>query len=45
MYSKKEIEELLDKMGLHIKNSIIHYPALEMTNVIFTDKHLPDEER
>ena len=44
LYSKKEIEELLDKMGLTYKKFYYPLPSCEMTNVIFTDKHLPDEE-
>lgn len=44
LYSKKEIEELLDEMGLRYKKFYYPLPNREMTNVIFTDKHLPDEE-
>lgn len=44
LYSKKEIEELLDKIGLTYKKFYYPLPNCEMTNVIFTDKHLPDEE-
>ncbi len=44
LYSKKEIEELLDEMGLRYKKFYYPLPKCEMTNVIFTDNHLPDEE-
>ena len=44
LFNKKEIEELLDNLGLKHRKIYYPMPDFQMTNVIFTDKHLPDEE-
>ena len=44
LYNKREIEELLDKYGLKFRKFYYLLPDAKMTNVIFTDKHLPDNE-
>lgn len=44
LFNKKEIEELLDEMNLTYRKFYYPLPNCEMTNVIFTDNHLPDEE-
>lgn len=44
LFNKKEIEELLDNVGLKHRKIYYPMPDFQMTNVIFTDKHLPDEE-
>ena len=43
LFNKKEIEKLLDNVGLKHRKIYYPMPDFEMTNVIFTDKHLPDE--
>ena len=44
LYNKREIEELLDKYGLKYRKFYYLLPDTKMTNVVFTDKHLPDYE-
>ncbi len=44
LYSRKEIEKLLNQIGLRYRKFYYPLPNCEMTNVIFTDNHLPDEE-
>ncbi|MBR1540670.1 MAG: hypothetical protein IJ629_05900 [Clostridia bacterium] len=44
LFCKREIEELLDKLGLVYRKFYYPLPDCEDTNVIFTDKHLPDAE-
>lgn len=44
LFNKKEVEKLLDKMGLIYRKFYYPLPDCDMTNVIFTDRHLPDEE-
>ena len=44
LYTRKEIEELLNKLGLIYRKFYYPLPDNNITNVIFTDKHLPDEE-
>lgn len=44
LFSKKEIEKLLDDVGLNHRKIYYPMPDCKMPNVIFTDKHLPDEE-
>lgn len=42
LYTKKEIENLLRKQGLINQKYYYVFPDYKVTNVIFTDKHLPD---
>ena len=44
LFNKKEIEELLDGVGLKYRKFYYPLPNYQIPNVIFTDKHLPDEE-
>ena len=44
LYTRKEIEELLNKLGLIYRKFYYPLPDNNITNVIFTNKHLPDEE-
>lgn len=44
LFSRKEIENLLDKYGLNYRKFYYPLPNYKMTNVIFTDSHLPDDE-
>lgn len=44
LYNRREMEDLLDSVG--IKNRKFYYllPDVETTNVVFTDENLPNEE-
>ena len=42
LYTRKEIENLLEKEKLIYQKYYYVYPSYRTTNVIFTDKHLPD---
>lgn len=44
LFNRKEIEDILDKNGLIYRKFYYPLPDWKMTNVIFTDKHLPDME-
>lgn len=44
LFNRKEIEELLDKNGLTYRKFYYPLPNSKMTNVIFTDSHLPDTQ-
>lgn len=44
LYNRKEIEDILDKYGLKYRKFYYPLPDCKMTNVIFTDNHLPDKE-
>ncbi len=44
LFNRKEIENILDKNGLIYRKFYYPLPDCKMTNVIFTDKHLPDRE-
>lgn len=44
LFNRKEIEELLDKNGLIYRKFYYPLPNSKMTNVIFTDNHLPDTQ-
>ena len=44
LFNRKEIEELLDKNGLIYRKFYYPLPDSKMTNVIFTDNHLPDTQ-
>lgn len=44
LFDRKEIEELLDKKGLTHRKFYYPLPNSKMTNVIFTDNHLPDAQ-
>ena len=42
LFNRKEIEELLNRLGLVHRKFYYPLPDCKMTNVIFTDEHLPD---
>lgn len=44
LFNRREIEELLDKNGLIYRKFYYPLPDYKMTNVIFTDNHLPNSE-
>lgn len=44
LYNRKEIEELLDELGINHRKFYYLLPDIEATNVVFTDKNLPNEE-
>lgn len=44
LYNKKEIEKILDDNGLIYRKFYYSLPDCRLVNVIFTDKHLPDQE-
>lgn len=44
LYNRQEIEQLLDSIGLKYRKFYYLLPNIETTNVVFTDKNLPNEE-
>lgn len=44
LYNRREIEELLDSLGLKYRKFYYILPNIEIANVVFTDNNLPNEE-